>query len=183
MKNRSEQDRTVIIEHPYRQQFRLLSPEKASERPQDVYRFELAVAKGQTGKQEVVEEQDITQTMQLTNSDDQAIRYFLQQPVASEKVQVALKKALSLKGKLSATQRDLAQHNRTLADITQDQGRLRANLKEMPPTAAAYKRYLEKFDKQETEIESLQTKIKELQAAEHQDRGEFEKYLASLNVE
>ena len=38
----------------------------------------------------------------------------------------------------------------------------------MPPTAAAYKRYLDKFDKQETEIESLQAKVKELQAAEHQ---------------
>ena len=40
----------------------------------------------------------------------------------------------------------------------------------MPPTAAAYKRYLEKFDEQETEIEKLQAKIKKLQAAEHQQR-------------
>ena len=76
VKNRSDQDRTVVIEHPYRRQFRLLSPDKASERAQDVYRFELKVAKGQTAKQEVVEEQDIVQAVQLTNSDDQTIRHF-----------------------------------------------------------------------------------------------------------
>ena len=39
--------------------------------------------------------------------------------------------------------------------IVDDQARLRANLKEMPATAAAYKRYLEKFDQQETQIEDL----------------------------
>src|SRR6202030_1106518 len=39
VKNRSEHDRTLIIEHPYRQQFALKVPEKATERARDVYRF------------------------------------------------------------------------------------------------------------------------------------------------
>ena len=47
-----------------------------------------------------------------------------------------------------------------------DQVRLRANLKEMPATAEAYKRYLKKFDDQETQIEDFQKKIKKLQDAE-----------------
>jgi hypothetical protein len=70
-----------------------------------------------------------------------------------------------------------------LRDITTDQARLRANLKEMPPTAAAYKRYLEKFDKQETEIEQLQDKIKQLQQKEFTERKSFESFLAALIVE
>jgi hypothetical protein len=50
--------------------------------------------------------------------------------------------------------------------ITDDQARLRANLKEMPSSAAAYKRYREKFDDQQTQIENLQADIKALQATD-----------------
>jgi hypothetical protein len=183
IKNRSEQDRTVIIEHPYRSQFALVKPEKASERSRDVYRFEVPVAAGKTAKHEVVEEQDVVQTVAISNTDDQTIRFFLQQKVASEKVKQALEKAIALKTKLSGTQRELAQKQADLKAITDDQDRLRKNLSATPPTAAAYKRYLEKFDKQETEIEGLQDEIKKLQATELKERGEYDSYLATLDVE
>src|SRR5205814_2291674 len=103
--------------------------------------------------------------------------------VGSNKVTDALKHVLDVHAKLAATQRDLAQQQRLLADITQDQARLRANLKEMPQTANAYKRYLEKFDQQETEIEKLQTEIKRLQELEHQQKKDFEAYLADQTLE
>ena len=61
-----------------------------------------------------------------------------------------------------------------------DQARLRANLKEMPATAAAYKRYLKKFDDQETQIEDYQAKIKKLQGVEFEQKKEFEDYLGQL---
>ena len=38
----------------------------------------------------------------------------------------------------------------------------------MPATAEAYKRYLKKFDDQETQIEDYQAKIKKLQDVEHE---------------
>jgi transcriptional regulator of NAD metabolism len=79
-------------------------------------------------------------------------------------------------------QQELGQVNQSLQVITNDQARLRANLREMPSTAAAYKRYLEKFDKQETEIEKLQEQQKKLQAGEHGARQEFEAYVNNLNV-
>jgi hypothetical protein len=53
---------------------------------------------------------------------------------------------MSLRWELAKTQREIAEQERQLKVITDDQARLRANLKEMPATAAAYKRYLEKFD-------------------------------------
>jgi hypothetical protein len=183
IKNRSEQDRTLIIEHPFRPDYQLITPAKPSERSRDVYRFEVPVAAGKTAQQEVVEERELVQQVVLTNADDQTIRFFLASTVSSDKVKDALKRALDLKGKLSATQQDLGKLNQELQAITNDQTRLRANLREMPPSAAAYKRYLEKFDKQETEIENLQEKLKELQQAEHQQRKEYEAYLSGLTVE
>jgi hypothetical protein len=183
VKNRSEHDRMLIIEHPYRQQFALKVPEKATERARDVYRFEVPVKSQGTAKLDVVEERDVVQTVSISNVDDQTIRVFLNHQLSSSKVKDALSQAILLKNKVAETQRDLAHQNQLLRDINQDQARLRANLKEMPATAAAYKRYLEKFDKQETEIEQLQDKIKQLQTREFQQKQELDGYLVNLSVE
>ena len=184
MKNRSEYDRTVIVEHPFRPEFKLLTPEKPSERARDVYRFEVPVkAAGGTAKLEVLEERDVQQSVNITNTDDQTIRIFLNHNVTSTKVKDALNQAIALKSKVADTQRDLAHLNTQLREITVDQARLRANLKEMPPTAAAYKRYLEKFDKQETEIEQLQGSIKSAQTREFQQKQALDAYLTGLTIE
>jgi hypothetical protein len=183
VKNRSEKDRTVLIEHPFRADFHLVSKDKPAERARDVYRFEVKVAAGKTASEEVIEERDLQSAVALTNSDDQTMRFFINQSVVSEPVKKALGEALELKGKLSATQRDLQQQERQLKVIVDDQSRLRANLREMPQTAEAYKRYLKKFDEQETQIEEYQKKIKTLQDAELGQRKAYEDYLAKLDVE
>jgi hypothetical protein len=181
--NRSQTDRTLLIEHPYRPEFKLTNDLKPAERTRDQYRFELKLSAGKAGDLEVVEERDVLQSVQLTNSNEQQIRFFLQQQVLSSAVRQALEKAVDLRGKLAAVQREAQQVQRQLTQIEQDQGRLRANLKEMPPTAAAYKRYLEKFDQQETQIEQLQAKRQQLQEEEHRQRTGYEGYLMSLDVE
>jgi hypothetical protein len=181
--NRSQDDQKLVIEHPYRPEFKLASDLKPSERTRDMYRFEVKLPKGQAAEVPVIEERDLVQTVVLTNSNDQQIRFFLQQQFLSSAVRDALEKALALRGTLAATQRELEQVNRQLAHIEKDQGRLRENLKATPPTAAAYKRYLEKLDTQESELERLQTKRDQLQVQESQSRKAFESYLMALNVE
>ncbi len=183
LKNRSEQDRVVLLEHPIRHQFKITSKQKPVETARDVYRFEVKLPAGQSAKEVITEEFDQVTQIALTNSDDQSVRYLLTLPVPSPKVREALEKSLAYKAKLSATQIDLQQQERQLKTITDDQARLRANLKEMPPTAAAYKRYLEKFDTQESEIERFQAQIKKLQDTEVQQRKENENYLANLTLE
>jgi hypothetical protein len=183
IKNRSEHDRTVLIEHPFRPEFNLVSKDKPAERARDVYRFELKVAPGKTATEEVVEERDVGSSITLSNTDDNTMRFFLSQPTVSDGVKKALTRALELKAKMDNARRDIQQLEKQLKDITDDQARLRANLKEMPPTAEAYKRYLKKFDDQETQIENLQKEIKASQDTEFKHRKSFEDFLAKLDVE
>jgi hypothetical protein len=183
VKNRSEHDRVLLIEHPYRVDWKLITPEKATERSRDVYRFQLNLAAGKSLTHQVVEEQVRVDTLAINASDDKAIRVFLNSNVTSPKVKTALQQAMSLRSKLTETQRELAQTDKQLKAITDDQARLRANMREVPQTSAAYKRYLEKFDTQETEIERLQALIKKQQEAEKGQQKEYEDYLANLNVE
>jgi hypothetical protein len=183
VKNRSPQDRDLIIEHPVRDEWKLVAPEKANEVSRDVYRFDQAVAAGKSVKLDVVEERSRTNVAGLAATDDQAIKVFLSGTVASDKLKEALNKALAFKAELVTTRGDLARLDKQLKAITEDQTRLRANLANVPPTSAAYKRYLEKFDTQETDIEKLQKGIAEKQEAERTQQGAYDSYLAGLTVE
>jgi hypothetical protein len=183
IKNRNEQERLVLLEHPVRNEFKLIDTDKPAETASDVYRFEVKVAPGKSETKTITEERLLNQQVQLTNFNDDQIRVFLNNTVTSPKVKAVLQEALELRWAVAKTTREIQEQERQLKTITDDQSRLRANLREMPPTAAAYKRYLEKFDKQETEIEQLQNDVKKLQATEHQQRKEYENFLANLTVE
>jgi hypothetical protein len=183
VRNRSDQDRTLRIEHPYRPDFRLTGKDKPAERARDLYRFEVKVPAGQSASATVTEERDVVNQLVLTNADDNSIRFFLRLDVAGPKVKEALQKALELKGKGDRTRQDLAHANQQLADIERDQARIRANLKETPAGADAYKKYLAKLDSQETEVDRLRDEIKKLQDDELAQRKAYEDFLAALDVE
>ena len=56
IKNRSTHDRTVILEHPLRAEWKLTDPKKAIEQTRDLYRFQVAVAAGKSVNYDVVED-------------------------------------------------------------------------------------------------------------------------------
>jgi septal ring factor EnvC (AmiA/AmiB activator) len=101
----------------------------------------------------------------------------------SARVKEGVRKALELRGELARTQREIQEQERQLKAITDDQVRLRANLREMPATAAACKRYLQKFDQQETTIEKFQQDIRNLQETEHEQKKALDDFLAAFSAE
>jgi hypothetical protein len=182
-KNRSGQDRTLLIEHPYRPQFRLTSKDQPAERARDVYRFELKLPAGQSASETVTEETDLISQVQMSNADDNSIRVLIKSDAISPKVKEALGKALELKGKAERVRQELAHAQQQLGDIEKDQQRIRANLKETPPTAEAYKKYLAKLDAQETEVDKLRDQIKKLQDDQLARQKDYDDFLANLDVE
>ena len=61
IKNRSGQDRTLLIEHPFRADYKLVDTDKPAEQARDVYRFEVKVPAGKTASQSVTEERVFSQ--------------------------------------------------------------------------------------------------------------------------
>ncbi|HEY7313437.1 MAG TPA: DUF4139 domain-containing protein, partial [Gemmataceae bacterium] len=183
VKNRNDEERTVLLEHPVRNDFKLVSDTKPVETASDVYRFQLKVAPGKSEKQTVSEERIINATVQLSNLDDNSIRNFLKQTITSDKVKAGLKQAMELRWAMNKTQREIAELQRQLNAITQDQPRLRSNLKELPQSSEAFKRIVAKFNEQETQIETYQADIKKLQGVEHNQRKEFDDFLAAFTAE
>ncbi len=183
VKNRSGHERLVLIEHPYRAEWALVTPEKPAEKTRDLYRFEVKAPSDKPVKLDIVEEEKRDDVIALTNSDDNTVRFFLRSKLSSPKVKEALEKALALRAKMSETQQEIGRVDQELQVIDKDQARMRANMQRLPQTSEAYKRYLKKLDDQETEIEKKQAQVSKLRDAADKERKEYEDYLLNLNVE
>ena len=131
----------------------------------------------------MVEEHTRLNQVALSNSPDETVRFFLRATVTSPKVKAALEEALTRKAKWAETQQEIQTEEKALQVIEKDQTRMRANMERVPQTSEAYKRYLKKFDDQETEIEKRRDRITKLQDNAEKERKSFESFILTLNVE
>src|SRR5262249_50634025 len=113
VKNRNDSERTVLVEHPIRHDFKLVDT-KPTETASDVYRFELKVPAGKTKTLTVSEEKILDESIAVTNQSDDSIREFLSQTVVGDKVKKGLREALALRVALHKTQREIGEAQRQL---------------------------------------------------------------------
>ncbi len=183
--NRTDKDRVLLIEHPNRkgQGFKFTGKNQPSEETADLFRFESKIASGKTVNYSVVEERSQGTQISLSNSPDDQIRWVINLKESSEALKGKLREALGIKATWDNSRRELDNINRRIQTITQDQNRIRQNLREVPKESKAYKTYLTKFDEQETEMTSLHEKLKEMQKQEEVSRKHYEEFLSNLTVE
>jgi hypothetical protein len=181
--NRSQTDRTLMIEHVNRtnQQFKLVDTEKPVEDTPDVYRFQTPVKAGETKTFTVKEEKEIANSITLTNNADDTIRHFINLSEASPALKEQLKKALEVKGGWDTARRELAQVVADLQRLNVDQDRIRKNLRETPKEADVYATYLKKLSDQEKEIDALTAKQKKLMDDEFNTRKKYDDFLANIS--
>jgi hypothetical protein len=183
VKNRSDEERLVLVEHPVNNQFSLVETPKPAETANDFYRFELKVPAGKSRTLTVHEEREFPTTISISTLNDEQIRQFMAQTVISKKVKDGLQQAMRLRWDQAKTTREIEELQRQLNVITADQDRLRKNLKEVPASSPLYKKYLAKLEKQEGQIEKYQEDIKKLQGTEHARKKAFEDFLAAFSAD
>jgi hypothetical protein len=181
--NRAETERIVTVEHGVPAEWKIIGEFKPVEGSQNLYRFPVTVAAGKAGEQTVSQETVNTAAFKVADVNEDTIRLYLASPAVSAKVKEALAKLSEQKAQLAELDRQIAELNKQLKDIAEDQTRLRQNLANVPATSTAHKRYLEKFDKQETQIEGLQESAKQKQEEQKKSKKELEQNVATLSVE
>jgi hypothetical protein len=164
VRNRNGQDRAMVIEHPVTKDRKLTAPEKPTDRTRDYYRFELTAKTGELTTFEVGEQHDEERANGLNTVPDDTLLYYQKHEVTKPAVKAVLAKLLEMRRRSAELAKQLAEEQAALKEIADDQDRIRKNLERVPRDAEAYRRYLKKFDDQETEIEKRQARVKELKA-------------------
>ncbi len=164
IRNRNPQDRTVIVEHPKHSGWKLVTPAKADDQTRSFYRFDSVVKAGALVTLEVTEESPAVDVYGLTETTRDALLRYASLKEAKPAVREVFTKLIELREKVDEAQKGIADEQELLKEIADDQDRIRKNIERTPKESEAFKRYLKKFDDQETEIEKRRARLKELKA-------------------
>ncbi len=182
IKNKADKKRPVLIEHPYRSNLRLISPAKPTEKTAKLYRFEVEVPAGETGKLKVTEERTDSQTIAILPASVGSLKWYSTSTEIPEAVRKAIAEAIRRKQALEAVTREIRELQQKIARLEADQKRIRANMGALAKGSTGYQRFEKKLLDAETEIEKLQGRIEKLQAKAKDLRNSLEEHLNNLNV-
>jgi hypothetical protein len=123
--------KTLIIEHPQRSGYTLIEPAKATETTADAYRFEIKLAASASRTFTIQEERVYDQTVSVMNSSPSAISVWLENKVLSATGRRQLEQIATKKRDIANNDAALKQADSGIADLTQDQTRVRANIQSL----------------------------------------------------
>ncbi len=178
-------DRTLIVEHAKWGSWTLIEPAKPSEETPDLYRFEVDLAAGKGAKLEVRQEMVQAQRSALLdgNYPMETLFEWNKSGKLSKEALAAVRAAADKQSAINATQREIERIDMQVAEISNEQSRIRSNMNAIDRTQDLYKRYVTKFNEQETTLENLaQSKAAALKRLEDQ-RKDLNDYLRGLNVD
>jgi len=181
--NKSENDKTLIIEHPFRQSWKLLEPEKPLETTEALYRFKTTVPASKSGSVTVKEELVNYEYVEILPMDIGTMDFYAKSGEIGKSVRDALAKAITLKQQLEQLRRDAQAKQAQVNQITQEQVRIRENVKVAPDKSAYRNRLLEKLEEQEKQIDGLLKAKDDLDKAIVAKQKELDDYVQNLNIE
>jgi len=179
--NKDEKDKTLIIEHPFRQNWKLIDTPKPIETTENLYRFKETLPAGKTTTLTVKEELVQWEQIAILGMDTNAMEFYVKTGSIPKDVKDALAKAAALKGAMVDSQRRVAQLNAQLEQIAKDQQRIRENIKAVEK-GAYQTRLITKLEEQEKQIDEIGKSVDAAQKAFERQRKELEDYLGNLNV-
>lgn len=182
-RNKSDQAKTLIIQQPVMDGWKLKVPEKASEETPEEYRFRLTVPPGKNGELKVVTVHPLSQVFMLADMNVDTLTGYAQNAEVPEQLRAALKQLLVLRRKATDLQSQRAALETELKGIDQDQARIRQNLAALDRNSPLYQTYVKKLTEQETRIEKLRSEITRLQEAEKAGLREMRTFLDGLTVD
>jgi hypothetical protein len=182
MENKAERDKVLVVEHPFRQGWKLVESPKPLDTTDSLYRFREAVPAGKTVTLAVREEIIQGETIAILPSDVGQLEFYSRMGEIPKDVREALLKAMALKSVMVDTERQLKERQQQLTGITQEQQRIRENMATVSSSSQYYTRLLAKLNDQETAIEKLQGEIEHLKRTYERQRKELETYLSNTTV-
>jgi len=180
--NKGETDKTLIVEHPIRQGWKLSSTEKPIETTDALYRFKGKVEAGKASKLVVSEEFVQSETIAILPLDIESVVAYAQTGEMNKDVKTALLRAAELKRAVETTEQQIQQKLEQLNQITQEQNRIRENLKSVQQNSAYHNRLMQKLNDQESNIETLQKENDDLTSQRDRQQKELEAFVVGMNV-
>jgi hypothetical protein len=182
VRNVDQKAKTLIIEHPLRPDYTLLS-QKPKEKTAANYRFELALAAGATQEFVVNEERVYEESTAVANYTPDMLVSYLQNRALTAAGRQQLQRIVEGKRLIAANDRALQDANTQMTALNSDEDRVRRNIQSLNNVAGQQQQvqtYARQFDAQEQQLAALRDKQAELQKKKTSLQGELDKLVEEL---
>lgn len=192
---RGEVNRFLVVEVPRQSGFEVIAPTPAPPITATAYRFGVAVVTGDAEAPsddavpthltcrsgdacmlEVVLERVDTQRLVIANVTSDQIVAYLENVTLSAEDRATLQRIVELQRQIAGLDRGVADAQRRIDAIYQEQNRIRQNMAALDRTSDLYRRYVGQLDEQEDELAALNARIEELLS----ERGDVQQDLDDL---
>ncbi len=180
--NKSDVEKTVIIEHPLRQGWSLVETDKPIETTQTLYRFKGPVAAGKASKLTVKEQLVHGEEIAILPADLAALVVYAKTGEIPDEVKKALTKAIELRRNLATTHAQLEERKGKAKELAEQHKHTAEIMRTLQHNTPVYQRLVTKLNDLQTSIEKVQTEVDELTNSAQQQKNELENYLANLTV-
>ena len=170
IRNVDAKAKTLIIEHPIRQQYNLLSA-KPAETTAKAYRFELKLAPASTEKFPVEEERVYANTVSISSLTPAQTLLFLENKSLSDSGRRALQQVMDARRQAADLDGQLKTIDTQISNLTRDQDRTRQNISSLNQVNGqqqqvdVYARKLADQENQLAKLRDLQSDVQQKRAA------------------
>jgi len=181
--NRNPRSKTVVIEHPFHANWKLLNKEKPIEITDNYLRFEVKVPGLKITKFSVREMRESWERIMISNLTPDQIIILARKEYLSESTQKKLEQIVALKSEISNINRGLKAIQKERGQIFEDQKRLRENLRGLRQTTeekGLRNRYVKRLNQQETRLEEMRKREKVLNREFKTKQGELNRMIKTL---
>jgi len=182
--NKTPLSKTVVIDHPYHADWKLLNKEKPIEITDNYIRFEVKAAGRQATTFTIREMRDSWETIMVSSLTPDHIVLFANKKYLNQKTRHQLEKIVALKTEISAIDQELKNLEKGRSQIFEDQKRLRENLRGLGQTTEEKdlrSRYIQRLNEQETWLEKQGVRAKELERQKKTKQGELNDLISTLD--
>ncbi len=177
IRNEDSSARTLILEQPIRDGWKLAKDLKPEEESATAYRFRIEVKSKETKEFVVEETTPKVAAVKLDNLNETLIETFVSKQEITPELEKSLRQIIAQKDAIAKMDADLQEKSDEVDSIGEDQDRVRQNLQALKGTVeekALAQRYVKELDEQETRLATLKKQIVDGQAKRKQAQQELD---------
>src|ERR1700738_74692 len=186
VRNRDISARSVLIEHPIREGWKLVKSVEPAESTANFYRFRLSADGKKTSTLTVKEYRPIAKRYEINGLNDEMVGFFVSQKSINRSVENALRGILARKNAIAALDAELGSYKEKTIAITEDQQRLRENMKALKGSAeekSLVERYAREMNEQEDRVQSLRKALEETRQKREAAQKSLNEEIAALQFD
>jgi chromosome segregation ATPase len=157
--------KTLILEHPLRPGYTLLSPQKPAEKTAGAYRFEIPLAAGASQEFVVDEERVYDQQYQVTSVTPDFLAAYIQGRAIGDAGRRQLQRIADQKSQIAENDRALQDAQSQIRDTSSDEDRIRQNINSLNNVSSQQQlvqSYAKQLDAHEQQLAALRDSQAEL---------------------